>query len=273
MLRDALQSLSFASRRLFRNWQVAALFSGICALLLAACYFFAVTKEATIGQLLLTLVLALCAILLFYTLQAMSVSYTRAPSHTLALIHGSLKNSWRLMIVTLPLLLLAWLIVRLASQPSFRDLPGIEQRVPATGPPEWLPASAVESAGQSVDWGGWALTSLRLTFFAVVLPLAAIHLWISATRDGVRQTLRQTFKIMARAFRPQPVLIYTLGFILFGLVPCLLLFTRTPASNAWVEVGLLTMRLALCFLFLLFGWVITLGALARTTVTKESAND
>lgn len=272
MLRNALAAISFAARSLLRDWRVAALFSGVCASLLSVCYFFAVTKEATIVQVLLTLALALAAVLLFYTLQAMSVSYTRGALHADALCRQSLKNSWRLMLATVPLIILALFVAYLATQTRWRELPGVQEFLPAARLRGSSVPLSTSGGGHVLDWNKVALASLQLAFFAIVLPLSAIHLWISAAHDGLRQTLKTMGRVMVRAFDPQPVLVYTIGLVLFGLIPCLLFFTKTPATNAWLEVGLFIARLALGFLFLLFGWVVTLGALAKMNRTKESAD-
>jgi hypothetical protein len=48
-------------------------------------------------------------------------------------------------------------------------------------------------------------------------------------------------------------------------MPYFVLFTRTPVSNGWTELILFGLRLVLAFVLTLWGWAITLGALARVT--------
>jgi hypothetical protein len=53
-------------------------------------------------------------------------------------------------------------------------------------------------------------------------------------------------------------------------MPYFILFTRTSVSNGWTELLLFGLRLVLAFVFTLWGWTITLGALARTTPGEPS---
>jgi hypothetical protein len=48
-------------------------------------------------------------------------------------------------------------------------------------------------------------------------------------------------------------------------MPYFVLFTRTPVSNGWAELFLFGLRIVLAFVLTLWGWAITLGALARVT--------
>lgn len=270
MIRNALRSITEATRSLLRNWQVAAVFSGVYATLVAACYLFATTTEARIMQVLFTLTLALSVIVLFYMFQTMSVSYTRRAMQPNGLVRHALKNFWRLMLVTLPLILLTWIIVYLINRIPSSSLTNPHR---TTAGAWFAPVPYLKMMlAQQAQWRTILSASLRLMLYGIALPLAAVHLWIAAAHDGLKQTFKGAGRITLRAFRPQPVLIYTIGLVIFGLIPCLLLFIRTPASNAWLEIGLLTARLILAFIFFLFGWVITLGALTEMNRTKEEAN-
>ena len=76
-------------------------------------------------------------------------------------------------------------------------------------------------------------------------------------------------QLLARAFSPQSVLIYIIGFLIFAVVPYFLLFRTTPNKHAWLELVLLGARVAAVFALTLLGWVITVKAIALLT-TKSS---
>ncbi len=241
MIKNAIDGLTVATRGLLQSWQTPALFAGLYASLLATLYFFAATREATRWQVLLTLALATVAPVLFFVLQAMSVQYTENRAAPNILLRRSLRDFWKLLLISLPLLLLAWIIAYLQNK-YLMTVPGkIREDVS--------------------PWPLVLLTTLRCLIFGVVLPLAAIHLWIVTARDGLKAAFRSARRILVRAYAPQSVFIYTVGMVIFGIIPYLLLFTRTPASSAWIELGLFNLRLALAFVLTLLGWVITLGAL------------
>jgi hypothetical protein len=114
-------------------------------------------------------------------------------------------------------------------------------------------------------WQDALVSSSWLALLGVVLPLAAAHLWLSAARAGLAATLKGFHRVVGRAFAPRSVLVYAVGLFLFGLMPYLVLFTRTPLTNGWAEMTVFGLRLALVFTLTLVGWVVTLGALARVT--------
>ena len=112
--------------------------------------------------------------------------------------------------------------------------------------------------------------------FGLVLPLAAIHVWLVTARDGLGAAIKRAGGILSRAFAPQSVLIYVLGFIVFGVIPYFILFKSTTSSRAWLDISLLATRMALVFALTLLGWVITIKALSLSTeapalVTDKSA--
>jgi hypothetical protein len=95
------------------------------------------------------------------------------------------------------------------------------------------------------------------------LPLVAVHSWLAASRGGVGQVFKGIGRVIARALAPRSALIYAVGLIVFAVIPYFLIVPRTPAKNPWVDMTLLGARLALALLFILVGWVVTLGALSR----------
>jgi hypothetical protein len=101
--------------------------------------------------------------------------------------------------------------------------------------------------------------------FGIVLPLVAAHLWLSVARDGLVPTVKRIHRVVARAFAARSVLVYTVGFFVFALVPYFVLYTRTSVTNGWAELLIFGLRLVFAFVLTLWGWTITLGALARVT--------
>ncbi len=244
MINNIIKIISLSARRLLTNWRTTLLFLVLYAVLLTTLYFFVATRESSMWQLVLTFLLSVGAIFLFFVLQAMGVSYTQEPEASAAsLLRKSAQNFWKLILVSIPIALLAWLFIYL-----FGKLQG---------------AQMTETASTSTKWLQILLTSLRLILFYILLPLTAIHLWIVAARNGLGGTVKRAGRILVRSFAPRALFIYVVGFLLFCVVPYFLLFTRTPARDAWVEMGLLGLRLTLSFLFIVFGWVMTLGSLAR----------
>ena len=61
------------------------------------------------------------------------------------------------------------------------------------------------------------------------------------------------------------MLVYLIGFFVFALVPYFVLYTRTSVTNGWAELLIFGLRLVFVFALTLWGWTITLGALARVT--------
>jgi hypothetical protein len=266
MLKNVIASMIAAARSLWRNKPALATFFALFAALLAAIYLFVVTREATIWQLLVTLVAGLAAPVLFFVLQAMSVSYRRGEASLGVLLRGSWRACWKLLLVSVPVALLAWLIVYLFSQVELQAAGAVREAARFTPAAPRPPARSEAQPGQ---WLTVIITAARFLLLYIVLPLAAIHLWIAAARDGLGAALKGIGRVMARAFAPRSVLTYAIGLVLFGVIPYFLIFTRTPVKNAWIEAGLLGARLTLAAVLTLFGWVLTLGALAEPTA--ESA--
>ncbi len=261
MIKDAMTSIGKAAREFVRNRSALIIFNGLFALLLAVLYLFVWTKEATAVQIIFTALLAIAAPVLFFMIQAAGVYYTRGVgAGPGALLRQSLRGFWKLLLISLPLVLLAVLSVYLLNKVQAQyQIAGGEAARPVLAP-SYPPAAPPPAP---VRWSDVVFSSLRLLLLGVVLPLAAIHLWIAAAHEGFAATLKKSLRILARAFSARSILIYTIGFIGFGLMPYFLIFTRTPVSNAWAEIILLGIRLGLTFVFMLWGWIITLGALTK----------
>jgi hypothetical protein len=111
----------------------------------------------------------------------------------------------------------------------------------------------------------------RLLILGIVLPLAAIHLWIEVTAydlrsffgGGVKTVLQRIGNALARAFQFDSVLTYALGLIIFVLVPYVILFLRIPVKGTKTDFAVFILQLLLAFVFTLIGWVVTLTTLAK----------
>lgn len=271
MLKQTFQSIAAAVRNVFSNWPSLLVTAIVYAALLAALYTFVVVREASVLQVVLTFVLALAAPLLFFWLQSLIVGGI-ADEHGTSVGHllkRSLGDLWKIIVVTLPLLALTILIGYLLMK--------AQTRWGATIPNEAadLPRRATAAArdGRPVDWKNAGLSTVRYLLFGLVLPLAAIHVWLVTARDGLAAAIKRAGGIFSRAFSPQSVLIYVLGFIVFGVIPYFILFKSTASSRAWLEVSLLATRLAIVFALTLLGWVITIKALSLSTEPPALATD
>jgi hypothetical protein len=260
---SALKTIFGAFRRLLQQWRVMAVMAAVYASLLAALFLFVAMKEATRWQVTWTLIFAAIIPALFFLLQAMIVNYAHGEATAATLLRHSFRDSCRLALSSIPLALLAVSFIYLLnkSHTSAMQLP-FPRYAQAAWPALPQHPSSIISQTDALSWPQLALSTLRLLIFAVVLPLGAIQLWGATVRDGLLAALKKLPRNLARAFAPQPALVYALGLVLFGLIPYFLLFTHTPASNAWVEFSLFVARLVLVFIFTLYGWALTMNALA-----------
>jgi hypothetical protein len=221
------------------------------ALLVVLYAFFAVVKEATKLEVALTVfVLPVVALTLFFSLQAMGLGYTRIGVGAGYLLKRALKDCWKLLLVSLPVFLLAWLLIRFIPIPATR-LAGAEDARP------WLRVIALGAL------------YLLLCF---ALPLSAIHLWMAAAREGVAATFKGIKRHILTAFSPQSAMIYLLVVVVFGLIAWFLLFTKIRVGSDWGELWLFGFRLALALLVVFVGWLITLGAMAEM-ITRRAINE
>jgi len=105
------------------------------------------------------------------------------------------------------------------------------------------------------------VTTVRYLFLAVIVPLLMIQLWIAVSNSGMRNML-------TRAFAPQSVFVYTFGFLIFAVVPYLLLHKTISIERPWLEMSVLLLRLALSALLIFLGWVTTVSTLSILSVKR-----
>ena len=224
MYSQSLNAIISAARALLRNRRVLLLMIAAYAGLLLAIYLFVSTREATIAQLLLTLVTVVGAPALFFVLQAVSVTYADGPTS-----RGLIKKSLRIIAVTIPVAALTLLTIyglnKIQTHPTI-------------------------------------VTVVRYLLLAVILPLLAIQLWIAGSSSGLRVLLKNLRKVLSRTFAPQSMLVYACGFLIFAIVPYYLLQGQTSIERPWLELSVLFLRLGVSALLILLGWVTTVGAIS-----------
>jgi magnesium-transporting ATPase (P-type) len=259
---QGLRATASAARRLFGNWRSLFILLLLYAALIASLYFFIAVREASIWQVLATFLLAIIAPVLFFIIQTIGVRYAEDDVRARDLLRWSVRDFWKLFVVTVPLLLLAWLIAYLFGKFHVANTVAVVTEAARAGAGAAAGARPPARAAEAFSWKEVILTTLRFLILGLVLPLLTIHLWIAVARRGLGGAFRTIKSVLAAALAPGAVLIYAIGLLLFGLVPYFLITANYSRGGAWTEIGLLAGRLLVASLFMLFGWIITLGALS-----------
>jgi hypothetical protein len=261
MIKKVLKATSKATRRLWRNRRVAFLLLALYSSLLGVLYLFISTREASVLQVLLTLIFAALAPALFFILQAVVVGHAQGEVKALVLLRRSLRDSCKLALISMPLILVAAISVYLLNR--FQLRPSLLFNLITPAWPTIAAGRLLVPSSRMWQWWPVLMATLRFMIFAILLPLSAIHLWSATLRDGLLPTLKRVHHTLAVAFTPSSLLTYTLGLTLFAIIPYFLLFGHTHAAKAWVELALLLARLLLIFLLTIYGWTITVYALNK----------
>ncbi|MDX2031822.1 MAG: hypothetical protein SF339_14200 [Blastocatellia bacterium] len=248
MFKDVIQAIGGAARKLFSNWGALLISFALYAALIGVLYLFFTTREATMTQVVLSVaILPLAAILLFFSLQGMGISYVRIGVGALYQFKRALRDSWLLLVISLPLLALCWAFVHYVGDPDPKLMnPWIESRA-------WL---------RETVWALW------YPLLYVIFPLIAIHWWIAAAREGLGGALKGTARNIGRALSPRSVLIYLLNIAVFGAGAYFLFFTKIHLKSEWGELWLFGARFALGLVLVFLGWMLTLGAMAEMTARR-----
>jgi hypothetical protein len=268
MLTETFHSITTAARKVFTNLRALVLLAIVYAALLVALYFFLAVREASLAQVVLTFALAILAPLLFFVLQAMVASQTDEATAG-SLLRRSLVSFWKLVLISLPLIALGILIAYLLSKAQTHWNIGVSNS-DAEVSHRLASSAGGPHAARPIDWKVAILTTVRYLIFGLFLPLAAIHLWLATAREGLLGAIKHLFTHLRRAFAPRSVLIYIVGFVMFGVIPYFLLFKTTSTKHAWLELSLLVARLLAVFALTLFGWVITVRALGQTSTNPQT---
>jgi hypothetical protein len=251
MIKDVFHSIGSAARKLFANWGALLISLLLYAALLGAVYLFFTIREATNLQVALNVVLPMAAIALFFLIQAMGLSYVRIGVGAGYLLKRALKDCWKILLASLPLILLAWLIIYLfgkVDQTFFSESLTIESKARA--------------------WGAIALHATQIFLLHVFLPLIAIHLWIATVREGLGAAFKGFGRSVIRAFAPRSLLIYALVCAVFGAIVYFLLFKKVTFKGEWAELWAVGIKTALALLMVFIGWLLTLGSMAEMTTRR-----
>lgn len=256
-----LASMGRAAGRLFRNWRallVLLLFYGV---MLAALYLFIAVREASLWQVFVTFLLAALVPVLFFIIQVIGIRYVETGAGTKELLRWGVRDFWKLLVVTVPLLLVVWLIAYIFSKFQVDGAAAVVEagRAAATGAAR---TPARSGGAELFSWKEVILTTLRFLLLGLVMPLLAIQLWIEAAYRGPGGALRGIKRVLARALTPGAVLVYAIGLLFFGVIPYFLITINYSRGGVWTEISLLAARLLLASLFMLFGWLVTVGALS-----------
>lgn len=248
MLKDVFTSIGAAAQKLFTNFG-AVLIALLCyTAIWAAGYCFVVIGQATQLQVVLSVVvLPLLALIFFFLLQTIGLSYVRIGVGAGYLLKRALKDFWKLLIVSLPLIALAYGLFWLFGYLDKKYVADAET------PKRWIELSLMA--------GRWLLLYLAL-------PLVAIHWWMAAAREGLVGAIKGLGRSLAAAFSPRSVLIYVLVLAAFGALAWFVAFTETHVSSNWGELVLVGLRFALSLLLPFIGWMLTLGAMAELTTRR-----
>ncbi len=258
MIKNAFNAYGDATRGLFRNWRALVVLSVLYAALLAAVYVFFRTGVANVWQLVVSAATFVLAPLLFFLLQAALAHNAHGDLRPGALLRRALRDFLKVLLVGLPLAALAVLFVYLLNK--------LEAYLPKPGEAALTSSFVPHPQGSPpvpLRWQDVLISSLWMLLLGFVLPLLAARLWLSVARDGLKATLRGAHRVAARALAPQSVFVYAVGLLVFGFMPYFVIFKRTAVGGAWAELLLFGLRLGLAFVFTLWGWALTLGALAR----------
>ena len=206
---------------IWRDKRALAAIYAVFLALLGLSWAFVISRESTLSEVFLTFALPLVIVSLFFFLQAMFVGYENGGS-----IKGLFQWAWliwpKLLAVSLPLILLAGVLLYLASR----------------------------------------FSQIGFIFLLILafLPLPAIHFWLAAARYSVLGAWRNSGRLFALSLSPGAILVYAAG--LFGVAgfPYLLTQARLPLPGRWQIVWFVT-RLALALGVAVFSWLALVQAL------------
>lgn len=258
MITPTLKTWFETTRSTLTNLRALAILAALYALLLGSLYYFIWIREATLWQVTMTLAFLVLVPLEFFVLQSAILNHARDPKFRWPQI---LRDAIKLAAVSVPILLLAWVLWALLNK--------LQVRFPVPPPPITFPRAAPKAL--PMHWPSLVFATGRCLLFGVALPLAAIHLWIEVAGRSVRDSvggggqavLKRVGRVFARAFASESVFIYALGLIFFVAIPYALLFIPFTVKGTRTDFTVFIARLVLAFLFTLIGWIVTLTALRR----------
>ncbi len=262
-----IRRLLDTAKSLFTSPRALALLAVLYALLLATLYGFISIREATVWQVVLTMIFLALIPVEFFVLQAAILQQARAEKfHWKQIALDAIK----LAVVSIPIILLGWLLYYLLNK--------WQVRFPAPEPLlTTLPDPKAPPAPRPLHWPTVLFATLRFFLLGVALPLATIHLWIEVAGRDLRASLgsgaglKRIGNALARGLAFDAVLTYALGLIIFVLVPYAILFVPIQPKGNKTDFTVFVLRLVLVYVFTLIGWTVTLSALARSNNEASAA--
>jgi hypothetical protein len=254
-------------RTTLTNIGAFVVFAIIYAILLATFFRFIWIREATVWQVLFTYVFMILIPFEFFVFQAAIIDRVRDQKFRWRAI---VIDAIKFLVATIPILLVGWLLYYLLNKLAIRyPAPALPVLPVTQGPPRVQP----------VHWPTLLFPTFRFVLLGVALPLAAIHIWIaiaggevrSLFDGGAKSFLNLIGAALGRAFASESVLIYALGLIIFFVLPYFILVPIFNIKGNKTEFTVFVLRLLLAYLFSLFGWVVTVGALARSSTETAPA--
>lgn len=249
------------------NIGALVVFAILYALLLLIFFRFIWIREATVWQVFVTYTFMILIPLLFFIFQAAIIDRVLDQRFRWRVI---LIDALKFLAITIPVLLVGWLLYYLLNKIALRFPAPVVQV---------LPAAQSASKPQALHWPSLLFATLRFVLLGVALPLATIHLWIvvaggevrSHFSGGAQPLFKRMGSAISRAFGSESVLIYALGLIVFFVLPYAALWIPfTPKGNK-TDFAVFIARLFLTYIFSLIGWVVTISALTRSTVETAPA--
>ena len=259
MITTVLKTWIETVKLLVTNIRALAVFVVLYAVLLVTFYIFIATREATVSQVLITYVFLVLVPAEFFVNQAAIVEYARERRFPWRQI---VRDAIKFAVVTIPIILLGWGIWALLNK--------WQAHFPAPRP-TFAMAQTAAPPRQPLHWPTLLFATLRALFFAVLLPLATIQLWIEVAGRNLKTLLgggaksigRRIVNALSRTFSADSVLTYALGMILFCALPYWVLLANISAKGTKTDFAIFILRVALVFAFTLIGWIVTIATLAK----------
>lgn len=255
MLTETFQTLAHGARQTLKNWKTTLLLMVLYAGLLASIYLLLTTREATLPQVALTFALALVIPLLFFALQTLGAS-------SQSTLRKYAADLLKVGLVSLPVILIGVISFYLLSKAQNRIAPPTKTNAEQQYNVHAMATEASQMPDRPVKWDVAIFNCFRYLLFLLLMPLLLIHLWIATVQEGLWPTIRRLKDQLRQTCSPSSVLIYMCGFVVFAVIPYLLLFKDISAERAWLDFSIFAARLALVFTLTLFGWLVTMKALA-----------
>jgi hypothetical protein len=251
---NTIRNFIDAARGLLTTPVTLAILAALYALLLATLYIFIRVREATVWQVMLTMLLLVLIPLEFFVLQSAILQRARTEGFSWT---PMIRDAIKLAVITIPIILLGCALYYLLNKWQ-AHYPPPEPSMTISGPKP-----------RPLHWPTLLFATLECLLLGIALPLATLHLWIEIAGRDLRSTFgkgiaKRFASAFARAFAFDSVLTYALGLIVFFVVPYAILFVPFQIKGNKTDFVVFVLRLLLVFVFTLIGWTAAVTALARS---------